>query len=97
MATLTSVLVLGPTGGFGKFLIAELVHRRAEFKRIGAFNDTERPPNAEKIRIFEHFAGQGVEVVNGTFSDVKAFTGKLPSPIFMLEISVCPEFDAPRV
>ena len=28
MATLTSVLVLGPAGGFGKFLIAELVHRK---------------------------------------------------------------------
>ena len=97
MATLTSVLVLGPTGGFGKFLIAELVQRRAQFKRIGAFNDTERPPNAEKVRIFEDFAGQGVEVVSGTFRDVKAFTGKLPSPIFMLEISLCPEFDAPRV
>jgi hypothetical protein len=79
MATLTSVLVLGPTGGFGKFLIAELVQRKEEFKRIGAFNDTERPPNAEKVKVFEEFASKGVDVVSGTFSDVKAFTGKFSS------------------
>jgi hypothetical protein len=59
MATLTSVLVLGPTGGFGKFLIEELLNRKAEFRRIAAFNDTERPPNAGKLKIFEDFASRG--------------------------------------
>jgi uncharacterized protein YbjT (DUF2867 family) len=96
MATLTSVLVLGPTGGFGKFLIAELVNRRADFKRIGAFNDTERPPSAEKVSIFEDFAGQGVEVVAGTFSDVKAFSGKRSLPACMPEVSICSASNAHR-
>lgn len=76
MAILTSVLILGPTGGFGKFLLAELIQRKSEFRRIAPFNDTERLPNTEKVRQFTEWAAEGIEVVSGTFSDVEPFRGQ---------------------
>lgn len=41
--SLRSVLVLGPTGGFGQFIVLELISRKSEFTRIGAFIDKTRP------------------------------------------------------
>jgi uncharacterized protein YbjT (DUF2867 family) len=76
MAILTSILILGPTGGFGKFLLAELIRRQSEFRRIAAFNDTERSPNMEKARQFTEWDAEGVEVVSGTFRDVEPFRGQ---------------------
>jgi hypothetical protein len=75
MAVLRSVLVLGPTGGFGQFLIAELINRAAEFSRFAAFNDLSRPQNPTRLAAFEAYEKKGVEIVNGTFDDVKAFEG----------------------
>ncbi|KUJ10377.1 NAD(P)-binding protein [Mollisia scopiformis] len=72
---LTSILVLGPTGGFGQFLVPELIRRKAEFQRIGAFTDTTRPQSAEKTKILQDYTTQGVEIVEGSYGDPAAFRG----------------------
>lgn len=72
---LTSVLVLGPTGGFGQFIIPELVRRKAEFKRIGAFVDLTRPQDEKKTRALGNYAEQGVEIVKAMPGQSEPFQG----------------------
>ena len=73
---LTSVLVLGPTGGFGQFIIPELIHRKASFKRIGAFVDLTRPQDEKRIQALQSYAEQGVEIVKASPGLSKPFEGK---------------------
>jgi len=73
MAVLTSVLVLGPTGGVGKATITELLRRAQEFHRIAAFCNLERQKPDDPS--FKELESKGVEVVKGTFDDVDAFKG----------------------
>ena len=73
---LTSVLVLGPTGGFGQFLVPELIRRKASFKRIGAFVDITRPRDDKKTQTLENYAEQGVKIVNASPGDPESFKGK---------------------
>jgi len=75
MATLRSVLVLGPTGSVGKQVLKVLIRRKAEFTRIGAFSNSERPPSPAASKQLEELAAQGVEIVTGTFDDASAFKG----------------------
>lgn len=74
---LTSVLVLGPTGGFGQYIVPELIRRKSSFTRIGAFIDESRPESPEKSRILESYAKEGVELVKGSPGDPSPFKGKL--------------------
>lgn len=73
---LTSVLVLGPTGGFGQFLVPELIRRKASFKRIGAFVDITRPQDDKKTQALQKYAEQGVEIVDASPGDAEPFEGK---------------------
>jgi hypothetical protein len=60
---LKPVLVLGPTGGFGQFIIPELIRRKTEFSRIGAFIDITRPQSSAKAQALQNYAEQGVELM----------------------------------
>ena len=73
---LTSVLVLGPTGGFGQFIVPELIRRKSSFTRIGTLIDDSRPPSPEKSRILESYVKQGVELVKASPGDTVPFKGK---------------------
>jgi hypothetical protein len=77
---LSSVLILGSTGGFGKFIIPELIRRISEFKRIGAFVDTSRPQTPEKTQILQSYSESGVELVEGSLTepDSAFFKGRFP-------------------
>jgi hypothetical protein len=81
---LTSVLVLGPTGGFGQFIVPELIRRKSSFTRIGAFIDESRPLSPEKSSILESYAEQGVELVKGSPRDPVPFKGKLLARIIVV-------------
>jgi hypothetical protein len=72
---LTSILVLGPTGGLGQFLLPELIRRRTSFTRIGAFIDLTRPQSTEKARILKDYAENGVELVEASPGDPTPFKG----------------------
>ncbi|OAP60956.1 hypothetical protein AYL99_05958 [Fonsecaea erecta] len=61
-----SVLVIGASGAFGKPLMDELVRQRHQFKRIAILATPER---ASK------FSDSGVEVVVGSFYEVKSYRG----------------------
>lgn len=76
--SLDSVLILGPTGGFGQFILAELIKRRTEFKRIGAIVDTSRERSKAKTDVLNAFAAQGVELVEGSPTDRAVYAGKKP-------------------
>ncbi len=73
--SLTSVLVLGPTGGFGQFILAELVRRKAEFKRIAAFVDTTRERSKGKSDLLEKLESEGIELVKGSPTDAALYKG----------------------
>jgi hypothetical protein len=82
----TSVLVLGPTGGFGQFIVPELVRRKSSFTRIGAYSDESRPLSSEKSYILESYAKQGVEIVKGSPKDPIPFKGKLVARIKTVQL-----------
>ncbi|KAE8449255.1 hypothetical protein EG329_008422 [Mollisiaceae sp. DMI_Dod_QoI] len=71
----TSVLVLGPTGGLGQFLIPELIRRKPSFDRIGAFIDLTRPQSTKKARILQGYTENGVELVESSPGDPTPFKG----------------------
>jgi hypothetical protein len=71
----SSVLVLGPTGGLGQFLLPELIRRKPSFARIGAFIDLTRPQSTEKARILQDYAENGVELVEAFPGDPTPFKG----------------------
>jgi hypothetical protein len=73
--SLASVLILGPTGGFGQFILAELIGRKAEFTRIGAIIDTTRERSKAKTDLLNGFAAEGVELVEGSPTDVAVYKG----------------------
>ena len=75
MVTLTSVLVIGPTGSVGLALCKKFIERSSSFERIAAFNNTERPTDPAKQAILDELHQSGVEIVSGTYSDVSAFRG----------------------
>jgi uncharacterized protein YbjT (DUF2867 family) len=73
---LTSVLVLGPSGGFGQYILPELIRRKESFKRVGAFVDVTRPQDAKKTAALQSYAKQGVEVVKASPGDIEPFKGR---------------------
>jgi uncharacterized protein YbjT (DUF2867 family) len=73
--SLTSVLVLGPTGGFGQFIIAELIKRKPEFKRIAALVDNTRERTQGKVDLLARLEAQGVELVTGSPTDATLYKG----------------------
>src|ERR1700761_3905493 len=73
--TLTSVLVVGPSGSIGIKLCQALVNQKADFKRIAAFRNTDRTGSSKKDEFFEKLASEGLEIVSGSYSDVDAFRG----------------------
>lgn len=75
--SLTSVLILGPTGGFGQFVLAELIRRKSEFTRIGAIVDTTRERSNAKGELLESFEKQGVELVKGSPTDEAVYKGEI--------------------
>lgn len=75
MAILTSVLVVGPTGSVGMAVCNALITRKGSFKRIAAFNNTDRPAGPAKQAALDAFAVGGMEIVSGNYSDVSAFQG----------------------
>jgi hypothetical protein len=75
--SLKSVLVLGPTGGFGQFIFLELIRRKSEFTRIGAFIDKTRPLDSVKAHTLQSYAEEGIEMVEGTPGDSAPFRGVL--------------------
>lgn len=75
MAVLTSVLVVGPTGSVGTAVCSGLIARKDLFKRIAAFNNTDRPAGPAKQAALDAFANGGMEIVSGNYSDVSAFKG----------------------
>lgn len=83
---LTSVLVLGPTGGLGQFLVPELIRRKDSFTRIGAYVDLTRPQSAEKIQALQDYESKGVEIVKGTPGDPTPFQGTDLSFPFSLSV-----------
>lgn len=81
---LHSILVIGPTGAVGLSVLRELIKRRSEFKRIGAFNRSSRsehekgfiPVHDEKRKeYFDEFEAGGVEIITGDYEHVDAFKG----------------------
>jgi len=74
---LTSVLVLGPTGGFGQFVLLELIRRKAEFKRIAAIVDTTRERSETKLDLLKGFERKGVELVEGSPTDSTVYRGEI--------------------
>lgn len=83
---LTSVLVLGPAGGFGQFLVPELIRRGANFKRVGAFIDNTRAQSDEKRRTLQDYAVKGVELIRGDPGDSTPFEGM--SAVVFLQTSM---------
>jgi len=75
MVTLNSVLVVGPTGSVGLALCKRLIEQLPSFKRIAAFNNTERPAGPAKQAILDELHQSGMEIVSGTYNDVSAFRG----------------------
>jgi hypothetical protein len=75
MMVLKSVLIIGPTGNVGYSISKEMIRRRSDFDRIGAFYNTARPSNAEKEATYAELKQGGMEIVSGTFTDVNAFRG----------------------
>jgi len=75
MAVLTSVLVIGPTGSVGTAVCNALIERKTLFKRIAAFNNTDRSAGAAKRAALDALAKGGMEIVSGTYGDVEAFKG----------------------
>jgi uncharacterized protein YbjT (DUF2867 family) len=75
---LTSVLVLGPTGGFGKYILPELVRRKDSFQRIAAFVDTSRPQIPLRAQALQAYSENGIELVEGSLTepDPACFSGK---------------------
>ncbi|TVY44391.1 Isoflavone reductase-like protein [Lachnellula occidentalis] len=73
--SLTSILVLGPTGGFGQFVLNELIRRKTEFKRIAAFVDRTREHSRAKSNLLETFATKGVELVKGSPTESAVYQG----------------------
>lgn len=73
--SVASVLVVGATGGFGKYLIPELIRRKASFNRIGAFVDITRPQDAAKTETLRRYGEQGVEIVEASPGDPGPFKG----------------------
>src|ERR1700760_3987384 len=72
---LTSVLVVGPSGSVGTKICHALANQKAEFKRIAAFRNTDRAASPKKDEFFEKLASEGLEIVSGSYIDVKAFRG----------------------
>jgi hypothetical protein len=72
----TSILVLGPTGGLGQFLLPELIRRKTNFTRIRAFIDLTQPQSTEKARILKDYAENEVELVEASPGDPTPFKGK---------------------
>ena len=70
---LKSVLVLGPTGGFGQLVIPELIHCKASFERIGAFMYNSRLQSPGKARALQDYAEKGVELVDASPGDPTPF------------------------
>jgi hypothetical protein len=75
MVTLTSVLVVGPTGKVGFPLCKGLIDKRSNFKRIAAFKNSDRPSSPQKDAAYNELQEQGIEIVSGTYTDVDAFKG----------------------
>lgn len=75
MATLTSILVVGPTGAVGIAVCNALIGRKTSFKRIAAFNNTSRPVDAAKHTTLDAFKNGGMEIVSGDYTTVDAFKG----------------------
>lgn len=75
---LTSVLILGPTGGFGKYILPELVRRKDLFQRIAAFDDTSRPKTPLRAQALQAYSENGIELVEGSLTepDSASFKGK---------------------
>lgn len=72
---LTSVLVLGPTGGFGQFLLPELIRRKSNFQRIGVFIDNTRQQAAAKAKTLQEYASKGIELIEASPGDPTPFKG----------------------
>jgi len=75
METLTSVLVVGPTGRFGIDICHNLSLQKDKFKRIAAFENTSRPSDAKKQQVYASFQDAGLEIVRGDYATIESFAG----------------------
>ncbi|KAI5456649.1 hypothetical protein BGZ63DRAFT_517418 [Mariannaea sp. PMI_226] len=64
-----SVLIIGAGGAFGQPLVQEFIKQRAQFSKVGILAD---PKKAAK---FSDAAGQGIEIVLGSFLDPQSYKG----------------------
>jgi hypothetical protein len=70
------LLVIGPTGGFGRFIIDELIRLKTSFIRIGAFINHTRPLGSTKAHLLQSYNEQGIELIEDTPGDPAVFKGK---------------------
>jgi hypothetical protein len=75
MTTLTSVLVVGPTGRFGIDICHNLSLQKDKFKRIAAFENISRPSDAKKKQAYASLQDVGFEIVRGDYTTIEAFKG----------------------
>jgi hypothetical protein len=75
MTILTSILVIGSTGRFGIDLSHALAVEKHKFKRIAAFNNTDRPASPSREEELSQLAKEGFEIVSGSYTDVGCYQG----------------------
>jgi hypothetical protein len=73
--TLTSVLVIGPTGRFGIDICHGLAKEKKNFKRLAAFDNTARPSSSSKNEMLSELKQEGFEVISGSYTDVSCYQG----------------------
>jgi hypothetical protein len=75
MTTLTSIIVIGPTGRFGIDICHALAAKKESFKRLAAFNNTSRPSSPSKDETLDQLKGEGFEIISGDYTDVSCYEG----------------------
>ena len=73
---LKSVLLLGVTGAFGRFVVYELAKQDHHFKRIAVYRDTSRPTDDRKNALLDSYVELDIDVVVGDgYNDPRVFAG----------------------
>jgi hypothetical protein len=73
MTTLTSILVIGPTGRLGIDICRGLAKEKNNFKRLAAFDNTSRPSSSSQIETLSELKQEGFEIISGSYTDVSCY------------------------
>jgi hypothetical protein len=75
MATLTSILVIGPTGRCGIDICHALAKEKRKFKRLAVFNNTSRPSSSSRDETLAELKQGGFEIISGEYIDISCYDG----------------------